>query len=82
MALQFVGMIGASFATKYWQILLTHGLCVGLGSSFLYLPGIAVTAQYFNSKRMLASGIVAAGSSFGGFIVPEPYLSFGSLTKL
>src|ERR1700733_10775748 len=63
--LEVLGLIMASYSTKYWELLLSQGLCVGLGSELLYMPGVAVPAQYFSSKVMLATGIVATGSSMG-----------------
>ena len=64
-ALQFVGMMLTSFATRYWEILFTQGLCVGVGSSFLWLPSAVVVAQYFDTNLMLATGIAASGSPAG-----------------
>jgi MFS family permease len=63
--LEVLGLIMVSFSTKYWEVLVGQGLCVGLGAGLLYLPGVAVPAQYFSSKIMLATGIVATGSSMG-----------------
>jgi hypothetical protein len=63
--LQFFGLMMASFCTKYWHLLLSQGLCVGLGAGFLYLPSVVVVSQYFSSKLMLAMGIAATGSSAG-----------------
>jgi MFS family permease len=63
--LEVLGLIMLSISTKYWQILVSQGLCVGLGAGLLYLPGVAVPAQYFSSKVMFATGIVATGSSMG-----------------
>jgi MFS family permease len=63
--LQFIGTALASFATRYWQILISQGLCVGMGSSFLWLPSVVVIAQYFDTKIMIATGIAATGSSAG-----------------
>jgi drug/metabolite transporter (DMT)-like permease len=63
--LEVLGLILVSISTKYWQILISQGLCVGLGAGLLYLPGVAVPAQYFSSKVMFATGIVATGSSMG-----------------
>ncbi|KAI9776708.1 MAG: hypothetical protein M1839_009435 [Geoglossum umbratile] len=68
--LQFVGTVLTSFATEYWQILIAQGFCVGMGSSFLWLPSVVVIAQYFDSKIMLATGIAATGSSAAGVIYP------------
>jgi MFS family permease len=63
--LEVLGLIMTSISTKYWQVLVSQGVCVGLGAGLLYLPGVAVPAQYFSSKVMLATGIVATGSSMG-----------------
>jgi hypothetical protein len=64
-SLQFFGTILASFATRYWQVLVAQGICVGLGSSFLWLPSVVVIAQYFDSRVMIATGLAATGSSAG-----------------
>jgi MFS family permease len=63
--LEGFGMAMASFSTQYWQLFLTQGVCVGLGAGFLYLPSVVVATQYFSSRVMLATGIVATGSSIG-----------------
>jgi MFS family permease len=71
--LEVLGLIMASISTKYWELLVAQGLCVGLGAGLLYLPGVAVPAQYFSSKVMLATGIVATGSSMGTSPFPSAY---------
>jgi MFS family permease len=63
--LELLGMMMTSFSTKYWQILVSQGICVGLGAGLLYLPSVVVPSQYFSSKIMLVTGIVATGSSMG-----------------
>jgi MFS family permease len=69
--LEVVGMMLAAISTKYWHILFSQGLCVGLGAGLLYLPSVAVPAQYFSSKIMLATGLVATGSSMGTSLLPD-----------
>jgi MFS family permease len=71
--LEVFGMILASVSTKYWQLLVSQGICVGLGSGLLYLPSVAVPAQHFSSKVMLATGLVATGSSMGTSPFPRVY---------
>ncbi|KAI9868840.1 MAG: hypothetical protein M1813_004691 [Trichoglossum hirsutum] len=68
--LQFIGMLLTSFATRYREILLAQGLCVGAGSSFLWLPSAVVVTQYFDTRIMLATGIAASGSPAAGVIYP------------
>ncbi|KAH0536651.1 hypothetical protein FGG08_006496 [Glutinoglossum americanum] len=69
-SLQFLGTMLTSFATRYWQVLIAQGFCVGIGSSFLWLPSVVVIAQYFESKIMIATGIAATGSSAAGVVYP------------
>ncbi len=63
--LEVFGMMMTSLSTKYYQIFLAQGLCVGLGSGCLFTPAISLVGQYFSTKRGLATGIAAAGSSVG-----------------
>lgn len=65
-AFQTAGFIGASFATRVWQLYLTQGLLVGFGIGFLYIPSTAILSQWFKRRRSLANGISSAGSGAGG----------------
>ncbi|KAJ5526721.1 MFS general substrate transporter [Penicillium frequentans] len=68
--LEVFGMFMTSLCTKYWQVLLAQGICVGLGSGLLGLTSVAVIPLYFSKKRMIATGIAATGSSLAGIIYP------------
>lgn len=57
------GMMMTSLCTEYWQLMLAQGMCVGVGSGCLFLPAIAIIPSYFTTKRALATGIAASGSS-------------------
>ncbi|KAK7733339.1 hypothetical protein SLS53_008236 [Cytospora paraplurivora] len=63
------GFINA-FAREYWQIFLAQSLCFGLGAAGIFVPGLVAASQYFKTKRALAVGIVASGSSVGGVVFP------------
>ena len=54
-----------SLCTTYYQIILAQGLCVELGSGYLFVPSVAIVATYFSSKRALMTGVTAAGGSIG-----------------
>ncbi|KAK8116312.1 major facilitator superfamily transporter [Apiospora sp. TS-2023a] len=66
-----LGIFTTSAATTYWQLLLSQGLCMGLGSGLLFTPAISVVSTYFDKKRSLAIGITASGSVSGGLIFPR-----------
>lgn len=62
-----LGMLMTSFCSKYWQVMLAQGMCVGLGAACVYIPCMAIIAQYFDRKKALATGLATSGGSFGIF---------------
>ncbi|ORY71033.1 major facilitator superfamily domain-containing protein [Pseudomassariella vexata] len=68
--LNVLGLVATSFASQYAWAFLSLGVCVGLGSGLLYVPSVAIVATYFTTKRPLATGISATGSSIGGVLYP------------
>lgn len=77
-----------SLARKYWEVFLAQALCTGLGTSFLFLPSVAIVATYFTKKRGLAIGVVASGGSIGSVIYPivferlQPRIGFPWVTRV
>ncbi|KAI1131720.1 major facilitator superfamily domain-containing protein [Nemania abortiva] len=65
---------------QIWAPFLTQGLLFGLCSAFGVQPALSVVGQYFQKRRALAMGIVAAGSSVGG--VAFPFLFSGLIPVL
>ncbi|KAL2057600.1 hypothetical protein ABVK25_001984 [Lepraria finkii] len=59
------GMLMTGLCSQYWQLMLSQGIVVGLGSGCLFLPSIAVLPQYFEKRRALATGIGSSGSAVG-----------------
>lgn len=65
-----LGMMMLSISTRYYQIMLSQGILVGICSGFLYIPSIALIPLYFKSRRGLAIGLATAGGSVGGVVYP------------
>jgi len=61
-------LIGASFATKTWQLFLSQGVGFGIGFGLLFVGSVGIVSQWFVAKRSLANGIATAGSGIGGLI--------------
>ena len=59
-----------SLSNNYYQVFLSQGLCLGIGSGILYVPSLALVAASFTTKRALAVTMVTAGSSIGGRVSP------------
>ncbi|KAI9900476.1 hypothetical protein N3K66_004738 [Trichothecium roseum] len=69
-ALQVLGLVTASFATAYWQVLLSHAVCLGVGNGLAFCPALAVLSQYFRRKRAFSVGLASAGAAVGGLVYP------------
>lgn len=65
---QATGFATASVSHHIWQLYLSQGILIGLGTGFLYIPSTAILSQWFSKKRSLANGISAAGSGVGGAV--------------
>ena len=65
-----LGLLIAGEVREYFGIFLSLGLLVGLGAGCLFVPSVAIVAQYFTTMRPLATGVAAAGGSFGGVVFP------------
>jgi MFS family permease len=82
------GIMMNSISDRYWQVFLSQGLCVGLGTGCLFLPSVAIVATYFTTKRALAIGFVASGGSIGSVIYPiifhrlQPRIGFPWATRV
>ncbi|KAH6611797.1 major facilitator superfamily domain-containing protein [Boeremia exigua] len=69
-SLQLLGIFTMSVAKTYWQLLLTQGICTGLGGGIFFVPVMGLVSTYFAKKRGLALGLVTTGTSAGGLIYP------------
>lgn len=64
------GFMLTSISTTYWHILLSQGICIGLGTCCLSIPSMAVVPLYFTKRRALAMATATAGSGLGATLYP------------
>ncbi|KAK3110251.1 hypothetical protein LTR53_015642 [Teratosphaeriaceae sp. CCFEE 6253] len=82
------GQMMLSLCTSYWQVLLAQGVCVGIGTGTMFVPGVAILSTYFSTRIATATGLAAAGSSLGGTIYPiifhrlQPTIGFAWTTRV
>ncbi|KAJ5578054.1 uncharacterized protein N7459_007018 [Penicillium hispanicum] len=70
MILELAGIFSASFATTFWQIFISHGLCVGIGAGLIFAPTIAVLSSYFLKHSSFAIALATCGGASGGTVFP------------
>ncbi|KKA27925.1 hypothetical protein TD95_003809 [Thielaviopsis punctulata] len=64
------GVMLTSFATQYWQYVLSFSVLTGIGTSIVFTPSFAAPGHWFLRRRGLATGIAATGGSVGGTVFP------------
>ncbi|KAK8206904.1 hypothetical protein M8818_004739 [Zalaria obscura] len=70
--LQIFGVMMMSLAEQhYYALLLSQGVCFGIGAGLVFTPTMTLISTYFSSRRATAIGIVATGSVTGGLIFPS-----------
>ena len=65
-----LALLASTFSFNAYILLLTYGVCGGLGLSLIMLPTNIGCNYYFDKKRALATGISKTGVTIGGFIFP------------
>jgi MFS family permease len=65
-----LGFMMTSLAREYWQTMLAQAFLIGLGNGCIFVPSVAILPQYFTTRKALANGLAASGSSIGGVIYP------------
>lgn len=65
------GLALASLATAFWQVIVIYATLITLGTILTSsLPAQTLAAKWFRARRGLAIGLVAIGTSIGGFLLP------------
>lgn len=64
--LEVFGLIILSLSTKYYQVFLSQGICVGLGAGMIFVPGLsAVAVSLDNARRAKIIGLVSSATGIG-----------------
>lgn len=63
-----LGWITASFAKTLWELVLSQGICIGIGLGMIWQPATGVISQWFQKRRSMAQGFTSAGSGVIGII--------------
>ena len=63
LAIIIASLIGGSFATQVWHLIVTQGILYAVGGSLLYTPSMFYLDEWFMHRKGLAFGIMWAGGS-------------------
>ncbi|OAA73640.1 Major facilitator superfamily domain, general substrate transporter [Cordyceps fumosorosea ARSEF 2679] len=69
-ALYFAAVMGLSACRTYAQLMLVQGVLMGAAVALLQFPAFAAVAHHFKRRRAAALGLMVAGSSLGGVVMP------------
>ncbi|KAK5045109.1 hypothetical protein LTR84_010257 [Exophiala bonariae] len=69
-SLVVLGLVTLSLATRFYQVLLSQGVCVGFGTGLLLVPSVALPSTWFLKHRGIAVGLVSSGASVAGVVLP------------
>ena len=69
-AVQTLSVLASSFCTRYWQLMLSQGVGVGVAAGLLCCPTMSVAGTYFRRRRALAFGVMTCGNVTGGLVFP------------
>ncbi|KAI6345857.1 hypothetical protein MCOR25_011006 [Pyricularia grisea] len=67
---QLLGLFLLSASTRYWQLMLTQGVLVGVGSGIVFTPSMGLLSTYFVKRRAVANGLATSGNAVGGLAYP------------
>ncbi|TFK31703.1 major facilitator superfamily domain-containing protein [Crucibulum laeve] len=63
-------MLSLAHEGQYYQIFLSQGLGIGIGSGLIFAPATTVVSQHFRKRRALAYGTALTGISIGAVVFP------------
>ncbi|KAI0719437.1 MFS general substrate transporter [Fomitopsis betulina] len=65
-----VFMLSICDPSQYYGLVLTQGLVMGIGCGLTTTPALCLQSHYWRKRRALSLGLVQAGSSVGGVVMP------------
>lgn len=61
LGLVLIALIGASFASHAWHLIVTQGVLYAIGGSLLYSPTMFYLDEWFIKRKGLALGVMWSG---------------------
>jgi MFS family permease len=65
-----LGMMMVSLSTRFYQVILSQTIIVGLGMALLTVASMGIPVTWFQRRRGLAVGLVSSGVSIAGIVFP------------
>ncbi|KAF5358667.1 hypothetical protein D9758_007682 [Tetrapyrgos nigripes] len=74
--LDSIFMLSLANQGQYYQVFLSQGLALAIGSGLIYIPSSSVVSHHFQQRRALAMGFITTGSAIGGFFFSTIFSHF------
>jgi len=58
----------STFSPNVYMLMISYGVCGGLGLGLMYVPAVTAVGYWFEKKRSLVTGISTCGSGFGTIV--------------
>ncbi|SCV68821.1 BQ2448_942 [Microbotryum intermedium] len=69
-AILSVSLLGSSFSSKTWHLLLSQGIGFSIGGAMVFYPAMGFLNEWFVKRRGMAAGVTYVGTAFGGVTFP------------
>jgi len=66
----FSGYLLTSRVDTVWQLYMSYGVFIGLGTGGVYVPIVSTIARWFVTRRNIMTGIAVSGIGLGTFLLP------------
>jgi MFS family permease len=70
-----LSLLLTSQADAFWQLFLTHGLLLAMGTGPLFVVSMAAVSRWFDKKRTLALGVSSSGLGLGPLVM-APFATY------
>jgi|TARA_Y100000031_G_C8245205_1_gene397704 MFS family permease len=70
-----LSLLLTSQADAFWQLFLTHGMLLAMGTGPLFVVSMAAVSRWFDKKRTLALGVSSSGLGLGPLVM-APFATY------
>ncbi|KAH9818379.1 major facilitator superfamily domain-containing protein [Melampsora americana] len=62
--------LASGYSSKPWHLIISQGLCYGIGGSLIYYPGFIFLGEWWVERRGFGGSVMFSGASVCGIVYP------------